>query len=48
MRHEVSANLGLYDADAREQIDEAIARVEDVLRKAQLMVCGTERNLEAA
>jgi len=48
MRDEAAVNRELYDPDARKRIDEAIARVEDVLRQAQLMVCSAERNPKAA
>ena len=50
VRDEASANPGLYDPDARKRIDEAIARVEDVLRyaRSQLMVCSAEQNKKAA
>ncbi len=48
MRVEVSTNAQLYDPDARNRIDEAIARLEYVRREAQSMVCSGEQNLEAA
>lgn len=50
MRDEASANPGLYDPDARKRMDEAIARVEDVLRyaRSQLMVGSAEQNQKAA
>jgi hypothetical protein len=48
MKDEVAVNRELYDPDARKRIDEAIARVEDVLRQAQLMVCSGGRNPKAA
>jgi hypothetical protein len=48
MRDEVVENRELYDLNAREQIEEAIARVKDVLREAQVMVCGEEQNRKAA
>jgi len=35
MRDEVSANPKLFDPDARERIDEAIARVQAVVRTAR-------------
>ncbi len=48
MRDEVSKNAELYDPDARNRIDEAIARFEHVRREAQSMVCSAEQNLKAA
>ncbi len=48
MRDEVAVNRGLYDPDARKRIDEAIARAEDLLRQAQVMVCSAERNPKTA
>jgi hypothetical protein len=35
MRDEVSANPKCFDVDARERIDEAIARAQNVLRSTQ-------------
>jgi len=48
VRDEASANPELYDPDAQERIDEAIARVQDVLRDAQLTVCSEEKIQKAA
>jgi hypothetical protein len=50
MRAEVSANPELFDPDAQERINEAIARMEDVLRSArlELMTCSVEQNAKAA
>jgi len=47
VRSEASANPELYDSDAQRRIDEAIARIEDWLRDAQLKVC-EEKDLTAA
>ena len=47
VRGEASSNAELFDPDAGKRIDEAIARVEDVLRQAQLAVCA-KRNPKAA
>ncbi len=48
MKDQVSANGELYDPDARNRIDEAIARLEYVRREVQSMVCSAEQNLKAA
>jgi len=50
MRDEVSANPKLFDPDARERIDEAIVRIQDVLRSArsQLMTWSAEQEVKAA
>jgi hypothetical protein len=50
MRDEASANPELYDPDARQRIDEAIARVEDVLRyaRSRLMAPSAAQAQEAA
>lgn len=50
MRAEVFANPQLFDSDAGERIDEAIARIEDVLRstRSQLMIERVEENVKAA
>jgi hypothetical protein len=49
-RDEVSANPELFDPAAHERIDEAIARIEDVLRstRSQLMVWSVEQKVKAA
>ena len=47
-RNEAAANPELYDPDAQERIDEAIARIEEVLRDAQLQVRSAEQNVKAA
>ncbi len=50
MRDEVSANPRLFDPDAQERIDEAIARMQEVLRSAQSEVnaWNLEENIRAA
>ncbi len=50
MRDEVSADPKLFDPDAQERIDEAIVRIEDVLRSArsQLMTWNAEQEVKAA
>jgi len=50
MRDEVSANPKLFDPDAQERIDEAIARTQDVLRSArsQLMIWSEQQKVKAA
>jgi hypothetical protein len=47
MRDEVSANPELFDSGAQERIDEAIARIQAVLRstRPELLV---EQNVKAA
>ncbi len=47
MRDEVSANPELFDPDAQERIDEAIARIQAVLRstRSELVV---EQKVKAA
>ena len=47
MRDEVSANPKLFDPGAQERIDEAIARIQAVLRstRSELLV---EQNVKAA
>lgn len=44
MRGEAFANPELYDPDAQQRIEEAIARVEDVLRNAQLKFRNAKQN----
>lgn len=50
VRAEASANPKLFDPAAQERIDEAIARIEDVLRstRSQLMIESAEENVKAA
>ncbi len=50
VRAEVSANPKLFDPDAQNRIDEAIARIEDVLRstRSQLMIESEQENVKAA
>lgn len=50
MQDEVAASPELFDPDAQERIDEAIARIEDVLRSARskLVTCSVEQNAKAA
>ena len=48
MRDEVSANPELYDPDAQKRIDEATARVENVLRDAELKLRSMESNVRVA
>ncbi len=48
MRDEVSANPELYDPDAQKRIDEATARVENVLRDADLKLRSVESNVRVA
>lgn len=48
MRDEVSANPELYDPDAQKRIDEATARVENVLRDAELKLRSVESNVRVA
>jgi hypothetical protein len=50
MRDEVSENPDLYDPDAQKRMEEAIARVEHVLRSArsQLISLSVEQNVKAA
>jgi len=45
MREEVSANPTLFDSDARDRIDEAILRIQDVVgsTRAQLNSQGEQR-----
>jgi len=49
-REEVSANPNLFDPDAQERIDEAIVRIQDVLRstQSQLMIWSLEQKVKAA
>ncbi|HTR27604.1 MAG TPA: hypothetical protein VMI10_26780 [Terriglobales bacterium] len=46
MQDEVSANPKLFDPDARERIDEAIARVQAVVRTARSVLM--EQEVKAA
>jgi hypothetical protein len=50
MRGEVSANPELFDPNAQERIDEAIARIEDVLRStwSQAVIQSVEQKVKAA
>ena len=51
MRDEVSADPKLFEPDAQERIDEAIVRMQDVLRstRTQLMISeGVEQKVKAA
>jgi hypothetical protein len=50
MRGEVSANPELFDPNAEERIDEAIARIEDVLRStwSQAVIQSVEQKVKAA
>jgi hypothetical protein len=50
MRDEVSANPKLFDPDAQERIDEAIARIQGVLRctRSRLMSERLEYRVKAA
>ncbi|HTT24993.1 MAG TPA: hypothetical protein VMG82_39125 [Candidatus Sulfotelmatobacter sp.] len=48
MRNEAAANPELYDPDAQRRIDEAIARVEEVLRHARLKIRGEEQSIRIA
>lgn len=50
MRDQVSADPKLFEPDAQEQIDEAIVRIQDVLRSArsQLTACSVEQDVKAA
>jgi hypothetical protein len=50
MQDEVATSPDLFDPDAHERIDEAIARMEDVLRSARskLVICSVEQNAKAA
>ncbi len=48
MEDEVSANPESFDPDARVRIEEAIDRVDDVLRHAELMVSGSAHSPKAA
>lgn len=50
MRREVSANPKLFDPDAQQRIDEAIARVSGVLRytRSELKAWNVEEDIKAA
>ncbi len=48
MRDQVSAKAELYDPDAKERIDEAIARLDKVRRETELIVCNVEQPSKAA
>ena len=48
MRNEARCNPESYDPDAQKRIDEAIARVEEMLRTAQPKGCGGQQSLRAA
>jgi hypothetical protein len=50
MRGKVSAKPELFDPDAQERVDEAIARMEDVLRstRSQSMIQSVEQKVKAA
>lgn len=48
MREEISANPELYDPDAQKRIDEATARVENLLRDAELKLRSVESNVRVA
>ncbi len=48
MREEISANPELYDPDAQKRIDEATARVENLLRDAELKLRSMESNVRVA
>jgi len=50
MRDEVSATPKSFDPDAQERIDEAIVRIQDVLRstRSQLMIRSVEQKVKAA
>ncbi len=48
MRDEISANPELYDPDAQKRIDEATARVENLLRDAELKLRSMESNVRVA
>jgi len=50
MRDEVSADPKLFDPDAQQRIDQAIVRIQDVLRSArsQLMTLSVEQEVKAA
>jgi hypothetical protein len=50
MRHEVSANPELFDPDAQERIDEAIARIQTGLRspRLELTIWRVEQEVKAA
>jgi len=48
MRDEAYTNPHLYEPDAQNRIDEAIARVEDVLRQAESMISSAEPSPKAA
>jgi hypothetical protein len=48
MRNKASANPELYDPDAQKRIEEAMARVGEVLRDAQAECCTTVQPLKVA
>lgn len=50
MRVKISANPELFDPDAQDRIDEAIVRMENLLRsvRSESMICGVEQNAKAA
>ncbi len=48
MRDEVSTDPALYDADARQRIDDAIDRVNNQLRQARWIVHSEEQSRKAA
>jgi hypothetical protein len=50
MRGEVSTNPQLFDSDAQERIDEAVAYVQDILLsiRSQLMTPTVEQQIKAA
>ena len=48
MRNEARRNPESYELNAQTRIDEAIARVEEVLRAAQPKGCSDQQSLKAA
>ena len=50
MRDEVSADPELFDPDAQARIDEAIVRIQNMLRStpSELTICSVEQEINAA
>lgn len=50
MRDRVSANPKLFDPDAQDRVNEAIARIDDVVRstRSQLIIGGVKQSANAA
>ena len=48
MRNQARWNAELYDPDAQQRIEQAIARVEEVIRETQPKACTAEQSSQAA